>query len=149
MTDSIVSQIAALSEMEMDELKKLWIDLYPDIKPPTSQRLNKIYFTRRLAYRIQEIAHGGLPNTTRTQLRKMVKNPTPTQRKRNSQLPPPGTQLIRVWKGVEHRVKILHDGFEYDLKKYKSLSMIARDITGTRWSGPLFFGLKSEEREAA
>ncbi len=149
MTDSIVTQIAELSEMDMDELKRLWTELYPDIKPPSAQNLNRIYIARRLAYRLQEIAHGGLPDTTRTQLRKMIKNPTPTQRKRNNDLPPAGTHLIREWRGIEHRVTVLHDGFEYDRKKYKSLSVIARVITGTRWSGPLFFGLKTQDKKEA
>ncbi len=56
--------------------------------------------------------------------------------------PVAGTRLIREWQGVEHHVTVLTDGYEYQGRKYKSLSAIARAIAGTRWNGPLFFGLR-------
>ena len=59
----------------------------------------------------------------------------------------PGTELIRDWHGVTHRVTILPNGFQFRAKRFRSLSQIARTITGARWSGPLFFGLKAASKE--
>jgi hypothetical protein len=103
--------------------------------------------TKFLAYKLQEQAYGGLDSVTRKRLRdlgrKLATNP-------NAQLSgcpriKPGTQLIRDWLGKSHRVTVLESGFEYAGKHFSSLSRIARLITGTRWSGPLFFGLKDTQ----
>lgn len=138
MTESVLKQIAALSDMDMDALKKLWSELYKT-KPPG---INRTYMIRRLTYRIQEIAYGGLSGETKKSLVKM-RTSVPTKiNPRKKCMPPPGTQLRREYQGIEHHVTVLADGFEYQSRRYASLSVIARVITGTRWSGPVFFGLK-------
>jgi hypothetical protein len=96
---------------------------------------------RRLSYRLQEISYGGLPDDIKLQIQQAEHNQKPDKR-HTRDLPPPGTMLVREWKGVEHQVKVLVDGFEYQKCKYKSLSEVATAITGTKWSGPLFFGLR-------
>ena len=104
-----------------------------------------------LAYRIQERAHGALQARIRNELRK-VSVQLQAEPKIGA-LPRPqiksGTSLIREWQGETHRVRVTDQGYEYSGKTFSSLSQIARQITGTRWSGPLFFGLRqSTERRA-
>ncbi len=139
MSNTILMQISALAEMNMDALKKLWRELY-DTAPPG---INRTYMIRRLTYRIQEIAYGGLPEDVQKRIR-TLKDSVPTEINPKRQcLPPPGTNLVREYQGIQHRVIVLHDGYEYEGRRYDNLSTIARTITGTKWSGPLFFGLKS------
>ena len=95
------------------------------------------------SWRIQEVKYGGLPDETRQQIKSLQKKGKITSRARASSLPPIGTMLVREHDDEEHKVMVLADGFEYRNCKYGSLSEIARKITGTRWSGPKFFGLKS------
>jgi hypothetical protein len=97
-----------------------------------------------LAYRIQELEHGGLSTKTRNRLRQLAK-----AFESNPECPmpiairiKPGTRLIRQWQGKTHEVTVAESSYEYRGARYSSLSEIARLITGTRWSGPLFFGLK-------
>jgi len=138
MHTGILKQISALPEMEMDDLKKLWCDIY-DIPPPG---INRTYMIRRITYRIQEIAFGGLPDDVQKRLRTLRGSvPTKINPKRKC-LPPAGTNLVREYQGIEHRVTVLQDGYEYEGRRYDNLSIIARTITGTKWSGPVFFGLK-------
>jgi hypothetical protein len=138
MKNNVLKQISALAEMDMDALKKLWCELY-DTQPPG---INRTYMVRRLTYRIQEIAYGGLAEDVQKKLREMRRSvPTKINPKRNC-LPPAGTNLVREYQGIEHRVTVLQDGYEYQGRRYDNLSIIARTITGTRWSGPVFFGLK-------
>ncbi len=140
MSNSVLNKIAGLSDMDMDSLKGLWRELHQDIEPPAS---NRTYIIRRLTYRLQEIAYGGLPEDVSKRLRSLRKSvPTEINPKRKC-LPPPGTNLVREYQGIEHRVTVLQDGYEYEGRRYDNLSVIARLITGTRWSGPVFFGLKS------
>lgn len=138
MTASVLQQLNELQEMDMSDLKETWKN-YFETDPPKFNRAN---IERKIAYRIQELAFSGLSNETRERIKKMRKNLSANNRKRNKNLPPVGTILTREYKGIEHRVTILADGFEYQNMKYKNLSVIARTITGTRWSGPVFFGLK-------
>ena len=99
---------------------------------------------RRLAYELQARAHGDLPAEARRRLKRLHQafkaDPAYTP------LPglglKPGTVLTRTWRGVMHHVDVMDEGFEYRGERFGSLSEIARRITGTRWSGPLFFGLK-------
>jgi hypothetical protein len=139
MNNSILAQLAALPEKTTAELKQLWRDLY-DREPP----YNKPFLVKRLAYRIQELAYGGLSARAEAKLKELidrrVKGKLPV-RKRDR--PIVGTRLIREWQGVEHTATVLDDGFEYQGRKYKSLSAVARAITGTRWNGPLFWGLRN------
>lgn len=89
------------------------------------------------------VSLGGLPDDVQKRLHELRGSvPTILNPKRKC-LPPPGTNLVREYQGITHRVTVLYEGFEYEGRKYDNLSIIARLITGTRWSGPLFFGLKS------
>ena len=136
--ESVINQLAALPDMSIAELKKMWGNLF-EIPPQSS---HKDFLIRKIAWRIQELAYGGLPDETRQRLRELRKKAeTYNQKRRN--LPPEGTILTREYDGEEHRVLVLFDAFEYRGCKYRSLSDIARKITGTKWSGPRFFGLKS------
>lgn len=105
MKNKVLTQISALAEMDMDALKKLWSELY-DIPPPG---INRTYMIRRLTYRIQEIAYGGLPEDVQKKLHELRRSvPTKINPKRNC-LPPAGTNLVREYQGIEHRVTVLHD----------------------------------------
>jgi len=142
MTTNVTIQVAALPDKSTDELKSMWGDLFGTKPPP----YNKSFLVKRLAYRIQELAFGGLSESTENRLEAMSRDPVYADpkrtRRRITNRPVAGTRLIREWQGVEHHVTVLEDGFEYQGCRYKSLSVIARTITGTRWSGPVFFGLK-------
>lgn len=138
MTDTVLKQITALASMDMAALRATWKDLYKT-EPP---KFNRINIERRLAYRIQEIAYGGLSQETKVKLVKMKRHMEAGVREKSPTTPPTGTVLVREYQGVEHRVSVLDDGFEYQGWRYSNLSLIARVITGTKWSGPLFFGLK-------
>lgn len=106
----------------------------------------------RLAYRIQELAYGGLKPETVARLEALGEqldggNLT-TRRIRHDARPIAGTRLIREWQGVEHTVTVLAEGYEWQGRPYRSLSAIARTITGTRWNGLVFFGLKNQRSRA-
>jgi hypothetical protein len=134
--------VAALPEKSTHELKQLWRDLYDREPPP----YNKPFLIKRLAYRIQELAYGGLSSRTEARLKELIEEEDRRvkgkQPLRKSDRPIAGTRLIREWKGVEHAVTVLANGYEYRGRPYKSLSAIARAITGTRWNGPAFFALR-------
>jgi hypothetical protein len=143
MNNSVLAQLSALPEKSTSELKQLWRDLYSREPPP----YNKPFLVKRLAYRIQELAYGGLSARAEAKLTALIeeedrrlKGKLPV---RKGDRPIVGTRLIRDWKGVEHCATVLDDGFEYQGRRYKSLSAIARAITGTRWNGPAFFGLRN------
>jgi hypothetical protein len=139
MTDSIAGRVAALPKTPTPELKQMWRDLF-DKEPPGFSRN---YLISRLAYRIQELAFGGLKPATRAKLDALADALDPkAARKRVINGPVVGTQLIRAWRGVEQKVTVLADGFEWEGRRYKSLSAVARAITGTRWNGLTFFGVK-------
>jgi hypothetical protein len=99
---------------------------------------------RAVAYRMQEQALGGLCPATRRRLARAAKERADG---RAPSAPPsaikPGTRLLREWQGVTHEVIMLEDGVRYRGETWRSLSAVAREITGVRWSGPLFFGLKA------
>src|SRR5271169_6818163 len=100
---------------------------------------------RGIAHRIQEKAYGGLPAATRRLLDQLVKAALakPNGRLELPRRIKPGSELVRTWKGKSYRVMVMADGFAYDGEKYASLSEIASEITGTKWNGPRFFGLRS------
>ena len=142
MTDSIAAQVAALPKTPTPELKQMWRELF-DKEPPGFSRN---YLVSRLSYRLQELHFGGLRPATRAKLDSLADALDPkAARKRILDGPVVGTQLIREWRGVEHKVTVLADGFEWEGRRYKSLSAVARAITGTRWNGPMFFGLRSSK----
>jgi hypothetical protein len=139
-TESIAAQLAALPQTSTPDLKALWSEL--NGKPAPA--FNRPYLISRLAYRIQELAHGGLKPATHAKLDALADGLDPKQaRKRAPAQLIAGTRLCRGWQGVEHVVTVLHDGdFDWQGRRYASLSAVARAITGTRWNGPLFFGLR-------
>src|ERR1700730_8713094 len=112
-------------------------------------RLRRSLIIQALAYRLQEKAFGGLKPATRRLLetaagRASEHRTAKLQTRRSAQT---GTVLVREWHGTKHQVTALKDGFMFKGKHFESLSKIARELTGTRWSGPLFFGLKSSRQE--
>ena len=147
---SVLQQLAELETLPTNELKERWRILY-GVEAPS---FNRQFLIKRLAYRIQEIAYGGLPDDVRVRLNRLLDEEgydeigvKVTDRKpaRSSpgDRPIPGTMLIREWDGERHEVTALQKGFEYRGIPYRSLSAVARKITGTRWNGPLFFGLRT------
>jgi hypothetical protein len=139
MTDSIAAQVAALPKKPTPELKQMWRELF-DLEPPGFSRN---YLISRLAYRIQELAYGGLKPATRARLDALADGLDPkAARQRMADRPVVGARLVRQWQGTEHQVTVLVDGFEWEGRRYKSLSSVARAISGTRWNGWTFFGLK-------
>ena len=142
MTDPIITRIAALNAMPTPELRALWRDLF-ESEPP---RRNRRFLESRLAYRIQELEYGGLKPATIKRLEALGEaldgGKADLRRRRVDDRPLTGTRLIRAYQGVEHSVTVLTDGFEYQGRPYKSLSAIARAITGTQWNGWVFFGLR-------
>lgn len=145
MKQNILSQLAALKGAPATALKARWRELF-DTEPPA---YNRRFLESRLAYRIQELAYGGLSQDTLERLRAMAKqyaDQKPAERKTRPQLRPvAGTKLVREWEGIEHCVTVRLDDFEYLGRPYKSLSSVAREITGTKWNGWVFFGLKTSQ----
>ena len=133
--------IDRLPRLTRAELLALWTELFGRPPPPNA---NHNLLRCALAYRLQEQAHGGLRSVTRRRLRRLAEDieggATPTVR--TAAHIKSGTRFIRQWQGKTHTVTVADDGYVYRSRRYRSLSVIAREITGTRWSGPLFFGLK-------
>jgi hypothetical protein len=129
-----------------DELKDCWSSLY-GTKPP--QKIHRSLLIAVVAHRMQENALGALKSSVRRHLMQAANNPATPRPSPLYPSPRPraGTVLVRDWGGVTHQAKVLEDGILFRSKRYKSLSEIARVITGSRWSGPLFFGLKSAAKE--
>ena len=148
MTDTVLARLAALKTTPIPDLKAQWRRLFETEPPPYNRR----FLESRLAYRIQELAHGGLKPDTVARLEALAEDLDgggAIRRKRPvKDRPIAGTRLVREWQGVEHGVTVLDDGFEYQGRPYRSLSAIARAITGTCWNGLLFFGLKNFRRAA-
>jgi hypothetical protein len=148
MTDTVLAQLAALKDAPAPALKAKWRALFDTEPPPYNRR----FLESRLAYRIQELAYGGLKKETVERLGAMGKQydgKLGTRPKvRNDRLPIAGTRLVREWQGVEHCVTVRGNDFEYQGRPYKSLSAIAREITKVRWNGWVFFGLKSHRGAA-
>ena len=146
--DTVLPRLAALKTTATPDLKQQWRELFGAEPPPYNRR----FLESRLAYRIQELAYGGLKPETIERLEALGEqldggNIT-IRRIRHDAKPVAGTRLIREYQGVEHTVTVRHDGYEWEGRPYKSLSAIARAITGTRWNGLLFFGLKNQRGRA-
>ncbi len=142
MADHVLAQLAALKSAPVGDLKRKWCELFESEPPPYNRR----YLESRLSFRIQELAYGGLSAETVERLDALADELEGKVSKRRSSLqnrPIAGTRLIREWRGVEHCVTVRNDDFEYQGRPYKSLSAVARGITGTRWNGLVFFGLKN------
>ena len=144
MPNHVLAQLAALKSAPIGVLRQKWRKLF-EREPPL---FNRRYLESRLAYRIQELAYGGLKPETIERLETLadeLEGKSGRGRRAVGNRPIAGTRLIREWKGVEHCVTVRSDDFEYDGRPYKSLSAIARAITSTRWNGLVFFGLKTQQ----
>jgi hypothetical protein len=134
--------------MDRKDLLALWQKLFGR---PASHALRREVMVPILAYRLQEKAYGGLKASVARHLGALVEV-EPNGRKQigfPAICTKAGTRMVREWNGKLHEVLVLPDGYEYRGKTYRSLSVIARTITGTRWSGPAFFGLKKRSSERA
>ena len=144
---SVVAQLAALRKMSVVELKQRWEALFGTPAPNNSRS----YLEVRLGNRIQELMLGGLSRDTRRVLDLLVKELDGKNARKaimtDPRKPVPGTRLLREWDGAEHSVTVLRDGFDWQGRKFKSLSAVARAITGTQWNGYRFFGLREAGRD--
>jgi hypothetical protein len=139
MTDlKIQKEIGALADLELGLLRSRWFELYGTEAPV---RMSRELLIQAIAYRLQENAFGGLSSVTRTAITG-VRAAKRVERARIDRRVKAGTRLVRQWQG--RTVEVAADGtggYLYRGRTYRSLSAIAREITGTRWSGPAFFGL--------
>lgn len=138
----IAEQVMALSGLKMVDLWEVWDRHFPS-RPAHP---NRAYLEARLAYRIQELAFGGLPSKTAEMLADYGQRFSVIQTSQCIKpVAMPGSTLIREFDGRQFQVQVLADGrYEFDGKVYRSLSAIAKRITGAHWSGPAFFGIKSK-----
>lgn len=142
----LTDELEALPDLSPDTLKQRWSDLYG---APPPLRLSRTLMIRAIAHRLQEQALGGLPVAARRRLARagedIAAGRTPSQPRATIK---PGTRLLRQWQGVTHEVIVLEDGVvQFRGESWGSLSAVARAITGTRWSGPRFFGLNGHRDE--
>src|SRR6516165_9824664 len=137
--DSSTEALSRLPQLDLAELRELWCHLY---KSDASPRLSRELPVRAVAYRMQEVAAGGPRLELQRRLRQLALELQQTGRVRIRAQLKPGARLVREWRGGSYEVLVLDDGFSWHGTHYRSLSAIAREITGTAWSGPLFFGLR-------
>jgi hypothetical protein len=144
MTDTVLARLAALKITPTPELKQQWRDLFETEPPPYNRR----FLESRLAYPIQELAYGGLKPETLERLEALAEQLASgkglSRRSDDPHRPISGTRPIREWQGVEHCVTVRDCDYEYQGRPYRSLSAVARAITGTRWNGWVFFGLRNQ-----
>ncbi len=144
--EELAQGIKHLPALDVPALRQKWAALFGDDPSPN---LGRALLIRAIAYRLQEKALAGLKPSTQRVLERIADNRSKdasqyiSQRRARA-----GTVLIREWRGVSHRVTVFDNDVVYRDRRYKSLSEVARTITGSRWSGPLFFGLKGRAREA-
>jgi len=157
---SLIREIAEMKKMSLDDLRQRYREVFGE--EPRSA--NKDHLWKRIAYRLQEIKHGGLSPEARARLEELGRDApkmclrsmgqgkrVPAKAaaftgRRDPRIPPKDTVLTRWHSGIEHRVAVLERGFEYAGRSYRSLSAVAREITGTAWNGYGFFGLLGKKR---
>lgn len=137
----VAETVARLSALTIFELRIEWRRLQ---KAPPPMRLSRDLLMRGITYKLQERSLGGLPNSIICKLQRFNTDSLYGDPRKSA---PPislkaGTRLVREWRGVTHSVRVHADGFEWNRKRYRSLTIIAREITGAHWSGPRFFGLR-------
>ena len=151
MNEPILSQIMALKNAPISELKQKYGELFAGKKASSD---NRIYLWQKIVYRIQELEYGGIPEEAQNKAKELAKEYDPINNKalrpditkrqhlsRDQRLPIPGTVITKEYKGIAVEVKVLEKGFEYNGKTYKSLTAIAKEITGCHWNGYLFFNM--------
>ena len=142
LTRSLTDELAELSQLDRVALKQRWKVLYRTEAPA---RIGRALLLQAVAYGLQERFLGGIKPSTRRLLERVAKDNVrrkPATETITTTITP-GTVLIREWHGVSHRVTVLKDGLQLRGTRYRSLSAVARKITGSRWSGPRFFGLRA------
>ena len=164
----MLGELAAIQRMTVGELQATWRELYGE----ECRSRNRIYLVKRLCWRIQEIAHGGLSDRAKTRINELTPDSftlsrTPREAldtavaankmksadpvpgpKRDPRLPTPGTVITRIYHGRELQLLVLEDGFELDGVHYRSLSEAARAVTGSKWNGRLFWQLTQRKRKS-
>jgi hypothetical protein len=141
---TLEAQIAGLNDLGLAELRRVWKE-HLGVPPAVASTV----LTRRwLSWELQAQARGGFDATTRRRLRRLCKalRADPPMTTLPDSGPRLGSMLTREWNGVTHRVMVLEDGFAWNGQNHDSLSEIAFRITGTRWSGPRFFGLRQQRK---
>ena len=152
MEQTVLKQLASLQRMGRDALRDRWRMLY-GTEPPAAYGTAQL--VRRMAWRIQELRYGGLSDGARQRLREIADgDDLASGRKRPAKRKPgtlaPGTRLVRQWRGVEHVVTAMADGgFEWQGRRYRTLTAVAKAISGQHCSGPRFFGLVGPGKEAS
>ncbi len=152
---SVVRQIADLETLPAAQLEARWRALF-GTDPPACQRR---FLVKRLAYRIQELAYGGISEAARSRMEEIAQEAGLDEeasltgrgrrtQKRKRELPVAGTRLVREWNSKRHEVTVTTTGFEFEGRPWRSLSAIANAITGGHWNGRVFFGLRPTERNA-
>ena len=154
MKEAMLEQIMMLKNASVLELQKKYSELFEGKKAPSN---NKVYLWRKIAYRIQELEYGSVRAETQGKIQELIIKYDPVNNKslrpddasdnqakktrlsRDKRLPIPGTVVTKEYKGIMLQVKILESGFEYNGKVYKSLTAIAKEVTGAHWNGFLFF----------
>src|SRR5277367_3679744 len=146
--EALAAEIASLSKLDTDELRARWKAMFGN---PPSRDISRSFLKRAIAYRLQEKVFGGLKPSTQRLLEEFTDDRADGSAvaAAPSRIVQLGALLVREWRGISHQVSVLEKGFCFRGKRYRSLSEVAREITGTRWSGPLFFGLKRRSKEAA
>jgi hypothetical protein len=141
----VARRLDRLTALTSDQLRAEWRRLY---RAPPPRRLSRDLLRRAVAYKIQEQAYGGLSQTVRRRLQTLARTLAQEGEGALGAGPAfkPGARLVRQWRGEAHCVVVLEDGFLYQDRRYRSLTAIARAITGARWSGPRFFGLGTRAR---
>lgn len=142
-SSDLFTDLASLGSLNKSQLQALWAKHFGQVlaMPPRTELL-----VACLTYRLQSLTYGGLRPTTRARLLKLAAGLDAGQSVSARTAIKPGTRLLRDWQGATHEVIVSDDGFLYAGQRHASLSKIARLITGTRWSGPLFFGIKPSAR---
>jgi hypothetical protein len=146
--EKLAGEIAGLQELDIEQLRARWRALYGTEAPI---RFSRDLLIRAVAYRLQERALGGLKPAIRRLFQRVAASASARQPVKIAPMRrlEPGAVLIREWHGVKYKVVVVEDGFSFRGQRYRSLSAVARLITGTHWSGPLFFGLKNRRKAEA
>ena len=153
--EDVEREIAALDSLDHADLQQRWRELYK-VEPPFKIRSG--FLRRAIAYRLQELVYGGLKPQTRRALRQIAEDLHANRARklgdglsfRSARPPPrapvlsPGTRLLREWNGRMESVEVTREGFVWRDDQYRTLSAVAVAITGTKWSGPKFFGLRAK-----
>jgi len=156
MEETKLTEIMELKDKSLLELKAIYKEVYGAETAPSS---NKVYLWRKIAYKLQEVEHGGISAQAQSKIEEFIQKYDPVNNKalrpgddsddkgkksklsRDKRLPIPGTIITKEYKGASLEVKILERGFEYNNKLYRSLTAIAKEVTSAHWNGYLFFGL--------